>query len=126
MLNDTIVAISTGLVEQAISIIRLSGDEAIEVVDKIFDKDLTKAKSHTITYGFIKDEDDIVDEVLVSVFRAPKSYTMEDIVEINCHGGIYITKRILSLCIANVAILARPGEFTQRAFLNGRIDMSQA
>ena len=126
MLNDTIVAISTGLVEQAISIIRLSGDEAIEVVDKIFDKDLTKAKSHTITYGFIKDEDDIVDEVLVSVFRAPKSYTMEDIVEINCHGGIYITKRILSLCIANGARLARPGEFTQRAFLNGRIDMSQA
>lgn len=126
MLNDTIVAISTGLVEQAISIIRLSGDEAIEVVDKIFDKDLTKAKSHTITYGFIKDEDDIVDEVLVSVFRAPKSYTMEDIAEINCHGGIYITKRILSLCIANGARLARPGEFTQRAFLNGRIDMSQA
>ena len=126
MLNDTIVAISTGLVEQAISIIRLSGDEAIEVVDKIFDKDLTKAKSHTITYGFIKDEDDIVDEVLVSVFRAPKSYTMEDIVEINCHGGIYITKRIWSLCIANGARLARPGEFTQRAFLNGRIDMSQA
>ena len=126
MLNDTIVAISTGLVEQAISIIRLSGDEAIEVVDKIFDKDLTKAKSNTITYGFIKDEDDIVDEVLVSVFRAPKSYTMEDIVEINCHGGIYITKRILSLCIANGARLARPGEFTQRAFLNGRIDMSQA
>ena len=126
MLNDTIVAISTGLVEQAISIIRLSGDEAIEVVDKIFDKDLTKAKSHTITYGFIKDEDDIVDEVLVSVFRSPKSYTMEDIVEINCHGGIYITKRILSLCIANGARLARPGEFTQRAFLNGRIDMSQA
>ena len=126
MLNDTIVAISTGLVEQAISIIRLSGDEAIEVVDKIFDKDLTKAKSHTITYGFIKDEDDIVDEVLVSVFRAPKSYTMEDIVEINFHGGIYITKRILSLCIANGARLARPGEFTQRAFLNGRIDMSQA
>ena len=126
MLNDTIVAISTGLVEQAISIIRLSGDEAIEVVDKIFDKDLTKAKSHTITYGFIKDEDDIVDEVLVSVFRAPKSYTMEDIVEINCHGGIYITKRILSLFIANGARLARPGEFTQRAFLNGRIDMSQA
>ena len=126
MLNDTIVAISTGLVEQAISIIRLSGDEAIEVVDKIFDKDLTKAKSHTITYGFIKDKDDIVDEVLVSVFRAPKSYTMEDIVEINCHGGIYITKRILSLCIANGARLARPGEFTQRAFLNGRIDMSQA
>ena len=126
MLNDTIVAISTGLVEQAISIIRLSGDEAIEVVDKIFDKDLTKAKSHTITYGIIKDEDDIVDEVLVSVFRAPKSYTMEDIVEINCHGGIYITKRILSLCIANGARLARPGEFTQRAFLNGRIDMSQA
>ena len=126
MLNDTIVAISTGLVEQAISIIILSGEQAIEVVDKIFDKDLTKAKSHTITYGFIKDEDDIVDEVLVSVFRAPKSYTMEDIVEINCHGGIYITKRILSLCIANGARLARPGEFTQRAFLNGRIDMSQA
>lgn len=126
MLNDTIVAISTGLVEQAISIIRLSGEQAIEVVDKIFDKDLTKAKSHTITYGFIKDEDDIVDEVLVSVFRSPKSYTMEDIVEINCHGGIYITKRILSLCIANGARLARPGEFTQRAFLNGRIDMSQA
>lgn len=126
MLNDTIVAISTALVEQAISIVRLSGDEAIDIVNSIFSRDLHKVNSHTITYGMIKENGKDVDEVLVSVFKAPKSYTMEDVVEINCHGGIYVTKKILSLCIAHGARMARPGEFTERAFLNGRIDITQA
>lgn len=126
MFNDTIVAIATALSEQAISIIRLSGDQALEIVSKIFSKDLTKVAANTINYGFIHDDEGDVDEVLVSVFRAPHSYTCEDIVEINCHGGVYITKRILALCLGMGARLARPGEFTQRAFLNGRIDLSQA
>lgn len=112
--------------EQAISIIRLSGDQAIDIVSRIFSKDLHQVAANTINYGFIKDEDGDVDEVLVSVFRSPRSYTCEDIVEINCHGGVYVTKRILALCIAQGARLANPGEFTQRAFLNGRIDLSQA
>lgn len=127
MLNDTIVAVSTPLQEGAISIIRLSGDEAVDIVNKLFDKDLHKKKSHTITYGMIKDlEGKYVDEVLVSVFKAPKSYTTEDIVEINCHGGVFITRHILSLCISLGARLARRGEFTERAYLNGRIDLAQA
>lgn len=126
MLNDTIVAISTGLVKQAISIIRLSGEDAIAIVNKIFSKDLTKVDSHTISYGMIRDNGEDVDEVLVSVFKGPRSYTTEDVVEINCHGGIFVTKRILALCIGNGARLALPGEFTQRAVINGRIDFSQA
>ena len=126
MFQDTIVAIATSLQEQAISIIRLSGDRAIEIVSKLFSKDLNKVKANTINYGFIRDGQEDVDEVLVSVFRAPHSYTMEDVVEINCHGGVYVTKRILALCIAHGARMAMPGEFTQRAFLNGRIDLSQA
>lgn len=127
MLNDTIVAISTPLQEGAISIIRLSGSEAIEIVNKIFDKDLSLKQSHTITYGMIIDLDgNYVDEVLVSVFKAPKSYTTEDVVEINCHGGVYITRMIYSLCLSLGAKAARRGEFTERAFLNGRIDLTQA
>lgn len=127
MLNDTIVAISTPLQEGAISIIRLSGKEAIDIVNKIFDKDLNKKQSHTITYGMIKDLDgNYIDEVLVSVFKSPKSYTTEDVVEINCHGGVFITRTILSLCVSCGARIARRGEFTERAYLNGRIDLSQA
>ncbi len=127
-MKDTIVAISTALQQGAISIIRLSGDEAIDVANKIFSGDLTKQKSHTISYGMIYDygSGKAVDEVLVSIFKAPKSFTTEDVVEINCHGGVYITRKILSLCIGAGARLANPGEFTQRAFLNGRIDLTQA
>ena len=126
MFNDTIAAISTSLQDGAISIVRISGDDAISIANEIFDKDLTKKKSHTITYGFIKDKDQYIDEVLVSIFRAPKTYTCEDIVEINCHGGRFITRKILSLILSHGAKLAKPGEFTQRAFYHGRIDLSQA
>lgn len=126
MLNDTIAAISTALLEGAISIVRMSGDEAIEIADALFDRDLKKAKANTIHYGHIMENGEEVDEVLISVFRNPKSYTREDMVEINCHGGVYMTRYILSLCLSKGARLARPGEFTQRAFLNGRIDLIQA
>ena len=127
MFEKTIAAISTALQDGAISIIRLSGDESIEIVQKIFDRDITNAKSHTIHYGFIVDENKKpVDEVLISIFRAPKTYTCEDVVEINCHGGRFITKKILSLVLSNGATLAKPGEFTQHAFYHGRIDLSQA
>lgn len=125
-MNDTIVAISTSLQEGAISIIRLSGDDAIEITNKIFSRNLTNVPSHTIHYGIIHEDDELVDEVLVSVFRAPKTYTREDVVEINCHGGVYVTRKVLSLCVAAGAKIASPGEFTQRAFLNGRIDLTQA
>lgn len=125
-MNDTIVAISTSLQEGAISLIRLSGADAIEITNKIFSRDLLNVPSHTIHYGMIQEEDKLVDEVLVSVFRAPKSYTTEDVVEINCHGGVYVTRKVLSLCVAQGARIAGPGEFTQRAFLNGRIDLTQA
>ena len=126
-MNDTIVAISTALGVGAISIIRLSGNEAIEIVNKIFKgKDLTKVESHTINYGYIIDKDKIIDEVLVSIMKAPKSFTTEDIVEINCHGGIATTNKILELTILNGARMAEPGEFTKRAFLNGRIDLIEA
>lgn len=126
MLNDTIAAISTALNNQAISIVRLSGDEAIEIANKIFDRDLNHIQGNTIIYGHIMEDGHKLDEVMVSVFRAPKSYTMEDLVEINCHGGVYITRRILSLCLANGARMALNGEFTKRAYLNGRIDLAKA
>lgn len=128
MLQDTIAAISTAAVDGAISIIRMSGDEAISIADTIFSGNLKKAKSHTISYGYVIDpiEHEEVDEVLVSVFKAPRTYTKEDIVEINCHGGSFITKKILQFCLMQGARLATPGEFTQRAFLNGRIDLTQA
>ena len=126
MLNDTIAAISTALNNQAISIVRLSGDEAIEIANKIFDRDLNHTQGNTIIYGHIMEDGHKLDEVMVSVFRAPKSYTMEDLVEINCHGGVYITRRILSLCLANGARMALNGEFTKRAYLNGRIDLAKA
>ena len=123
--KDTIASISTALANGAISIVRLSGDDAINIVNSIFkNKDLTKVKSHTITYGHIYDE--VIDEVLVSVFKAPKTFTREDVVEINCHGGIYVTNKILELVLSKGARLAEPGEFTKRAYLNGRIDLTQA
>lgn len=123
---DTIAAISTAQGVGAISIVRISGDEALEIVNKIFDQDIKKYKSNTINYGHIIDNDKIVDEVLVSIFLAPKTYTKEDIVEINTHGGISVTNKILELLLENGARLAEPGEFTKRAFINGRIDLIEA
>ena len=125
-MNDTIAAISTALGVGAISIIRVSGDKSIEIVNKIFDKDLEKAKSHTIVYGHIVDNENIIDEVLVSVMRSPKTFTTEDVIEINCHGGIATTNKVLELLLKNGARMAEAGEFTKRAFLNGRIDLLEA
>ena len=126
-MEDTIAAISTTLGVGAISIIRVSGNESISIVNNIFKgKDLMDVRTHTINYGYIVDKEKIIDEVLVSVMRAPKSFTMEDIVEINCHGGIATTNKILELLLLNGCRLAEPGEFTKRAFLNGRIDLLEA
>lgn len=126
-MNDTICAISTAQGVGAIAIVRLSGEEAIEIVNKIFKgKDLTKVESHTINYGHIMDKDEVIDEVLVSVMKAPRTFTTEDVVEINTHGGIAPTNRVLELLLENGARLAEPGEFTKRAFLNGRIDLLEA
>lgn len=126
-MNDTITAISTALGVGAISIIRVSGPEAISIVNKIFKgKDLTKVESHTIHYGHIVEQNEVIDEVLVSVMRAPKTFTMEDVVEINSHGGIATTNKVLELVLEHGARLAAPGEFTQKAFLNGRIDLINA
>ena len=126
---DTIAAISTPPGEGAISIVRMSGEEAVSIAQKDFSgKDLTQAKSHTINYGHIVDPKthEEIDEVMVSLMLAPKTFTREDVVEINCHGGIVATNRILQLLLVNGARLAEPGEFTKRAFLHGRIDLTQA
>ena len=125
-MNDTICAISTALNNGAIAIVRLSGDEAIDIADKICDKDLHKVKSHSIIYAHIIENGANIDEVMISIFKAPKTYTKEDIVEINTHGGAYIARKVLNLCLANGARLAMSGEFTKRAYLNGRIDLSEA
>ncbi|MCQ2976595.1 MAG: tRNA uridine-5-carboxymethylaminomethyl(34) synthesis GTPase MnmE, partial [archaeon] len=126
-MNDTICAISTALGVGAISIIRVSGKEAIEITNKIFKgKNLNNVETHTIHYGYIIDNDEVIDEVLVSVMKAPKTFTMEDVVEINCHGGIATTNRVLELLLENGCRLAEAGEFTKRAFLNGRIDLMEA
>lgn len=126
-MNDTICAISTALGVGAISIIRVSGEEAISKVANLFDgKNLTEVESHTIHYGHIVSNGEVIDEVLVTVLKAPKTYTKEDIVEINSHGGISTTKKVLEVLIENGIRLAEPGEFTKRAFLNGRLDLSQA
>ena len=126
-MQDTIVAISTKLGVGAISIIRVSGEDSISLVNKIFrGKDLTKVESHTINYGFINNGKEDLDEVLVTVMKAPKTFTREDVVEINCHGGIATTLSILELLIEQGARQAEKGEFTKRAFLNGRIDLTQA
>ncbi len=124
--EDTIAQVSTALANNAISIIRVSGTNAISIVSKIFTKDLSKVKSHTVHYGYIKDGKDNVDEVLVTVYRSPKTFTKEDVVEINCHGGIFVTNKVLELVLTNGARAALPGEFTKRAYLNGRIDLTQA
>lgn len=126
---DTIAAIATPPGEGAISIVRLSGDDAVTLADQVFKgKDLTKVSSHTINYGHFIDPKtrEIIDEVMVSVLRAPKTFTREDTVEINCHGGIVPTNKILQVLLTNGARLAEPGEFTKRAFLHGRIDLAQA
>ena len=126
-MNDTIAAISTALGVGAISIIRVSGDEAVKIVNKITkSKKIINSLTHTIHYDFIVDNDKIIDEVLISVMLAPKTFTKEDVVEINCHGGIATTNKVLELLLTNGCLLAEPGEFTKRAFLNGRIDLIEA
>ena len=126
-MNDTIAAISTALGVGAISIIRVSGDESVSIVNKIFKgKDLNSVDSHTINYGHIIENNNIIDEVLVSIMRAPKTFTKEDVVEINVHGGIATTNKVLELLLTNGCRLAEHGEFTKRAFLNGRIDLIEA
>lgn len=126
-MNDTISAVSTALGVGAISIIRVSGKEAISIVNRIFKgKNLEEVESHTINYGYIIDKEEIVDEVLVSVMKAPKTFTKEDVVEINCHGGIATTNKVLELLLRNGSRMAEPGEYTKRAFLNGRISLMEA
>lgn len=130
--NETIAAIATALSDSGIGIIRISGDDAIYIVDSIFrspsgKRILTKVQSHTVHYGYIVDkEENVIDEVMVVVMKAPKSYTTEDTVEINCHGGVLVVQKVLQTVLENGARIAEPGEFTKRAFLNGRIDLSRA
>ena len=125
--EDTIASIATGNANSAISIVRVSGTDAIKIVNKIFKgKNLEKVASNTINYGHIYYDGEVLDEVLVSVFRAPKTFTCEDVVEINCHGGMYVTNQCLEAVLNEGARLAEAGEFTKRAFLNGRIDLTQA
>lgn len=128
--NDTIAAISTGMTNSGIGIVRISGEDAVEVADRIFRKPngrkLSQEKTFTIHYGHIYDENELIDEVLVMLMRGPRSYTAEDTVEIDCHGGVLVMRKILETVVKNGARLAEPGEFTKRAFLNGRIDLSQA
>lgn len=130
--NDTIAAIATALSDSGIGIIRISGDDAIYIVDSIFrspsgKRILTKVQSHTVHYGYIVDkEENVIDEVMVVVMKAPKSYTTEDTVELNCHGGVLVVQKVLQTVLENGARIAEPGEFTKRAFLNGRIDLSRA
>ena len=131
MKTETIAAIASAMTNSGIGIIRISGEDAFDVIDKIYrsqkgNKLLSQCKSHTIHYGHIYDEDEIIDEVMVLLMRAPNSYTREDTVEIDCHGGILVMRRILEVVLKNGARPAEPGEFTKRAFLNGRIDLSQA
>lgn len=133
MKTDTIAAIATGLTESGIGIIRVSGQDAVDVADAVFRtksgrKILKSVESHTIHYGFIveKEKQQVIDEVMVSVMKGPRSYTGEDVVEINCHGGVLVMRRILETVLESGARLAEPGEFTKRAFLNGRIDLTEA
>lgn len=130
-MDKTIAAISTAMSASGIGIVRISGDEAMEVISRIYrskngNKDIKKVKSHTIHYGFIYDGEEVVDEVLVMIMKGPHTYTGEDTVEIDCHGGVYAMKRVLETVLKNGAEIAEPGEFTKRAFLNGRLDLSQA
>lgn len=125
-MTDTICAIATSVGTSAINIIKISGKESISIVNKIFTKDLLKAKTHTITFGYIKDKEEKVDEVLVSVFQEPNTYTGENIVEINTHGGLAVTNKILEMLLDQGCRLAEPGEFLKRAFLNGKRDLLEA
>ena len=125
-MTDTICAIATSVGVSAINIIKISGPKAISIVNSLFTSDLTRKKSGTINYGFIKNEDEIIDEVLVSVFIAPNSSTGEDVIEINSHGGISVTNKILELLLINGCRLAEPGEFLKRSFLNGKKDLLEA
>lgn len=128
--KQTIAAISTAVSESGIGIVRMSGEQAIEIADKVYkgknDKQLSCQKTYTIHYGYIVDSEEVIDEVLVMLMRGPHSYTGEDTIEINCHGGVYVVNRVLETLIKYGARPAEPGEFTKRAFLNGRIDLSQA
>ena len=131
MIKDTIAAIATAMSSSGIGIVRMSGPDAFEIIDKIFQpkkvgKKLSNEKGYSLHYGFIKDGEDLIDEVLVLAMRGPHSYTAEDTIEIDCHGGIFVVKKILETTIKYGARVAEPGEFTKRAFLNGRIDLSQA
>ncbi|MDF2612060.1 MAG: mnmE [Lachnospiraceae bacterium] len=130
-MTDTIAAIATGLSNAGLSIVRISGNEAFDIIDKIYrskngSKKLSLQSSHTLHYGYIVDKDEIIDEVMIAIMKAPNTYTKENTVEINCHGGIIVTKKIIETVLKYGAKLAEPGEFTKRAFLNGRIDLSQA
>ena len=128
--GETIAAVATALNDSGIGIVRVSGNESIEIVNKIYrspgKKRLVDFESHTINYGFIYDGEELIDEVMVSIFKGPRSYTAEDTVEINCHGGVLVTNKVLETVIKYGARIAEPGEFTKRAFLNGRIDLSKA
>ncbi|MBR2811152.1 MAG: tRNA uridine-5-carboxymethylaminomethyl(34) synthesis GTPase MnmE [Solobacterium sp.] len=126
MVNETIAAIASANAMGAVSVIRISGDEAVRIASQLIGKDLSKEKGYTIHYGVAKENGEAVDEVLVSLFKAPRSYTGEDVIEIGCHGGLFITRKILSLVLGLGARMARRGEFTERAFLNGKMDLSQA
>lgn len=131
MKTDTIAAIATGMTNAGISIVRMSGDEALEIIDKIYhspknNKKLSEVASHTVHYGYILDGEKTIDEVMVLVMKGPNTYTRENVVEIDCHGGVVVTKKILETVIKYGARVAEPGEFTKRAFVNGRIDLSQA
>lgn len=125
-MNDTIAAIATPLAQGAISIIKVSGEDAIYYVNKIFDRDLTQFDRNTINYGNIIHNNEIIDEVMVSIFKGPHSFTREDVVEINTHGGVLVTQTVLTLLLAQGVRMANPGEFTQRGYLNGRLDLTQA
>ena len=131
MKSDTIAAVATAMSPSGIGIIRLSGDESLNIIDKIYrskmnKKKISECKSHTIHYGYIYDGEEMIDEVMILLMKAPNTYTKEDTIEIDCHGGVYVMKRILETVIKYGARPAEPGEFTKRAFLNGRIDLTQA
>ena len=131
MNSDTIAAIATAMTSSGIGIVRISGKDALTIIDNIYKsksgkKKISECNSHTIHYGYIYDGEDVVDEVMILLMKAPNTYTREDTIEIDCHGGVYVMKRILETVIKNGARPAEPGEFTKRAFLNGRIDLSQA
>ena len=130
LFSETIAAISTGMSNSGIGIVRMTGPDSFKIIDKVYhgkkEKTLSSQQSHTIHYGHIFDQEEMIDEVLVMLMRGPHTYTGEDTVEVNCHGGVYVVKRVLETLIHAGARPAEPGEFTKRAFLNGKLDLSQA